>query len=91
MRTWVPLSKAAQDEARRMMLSTANLLSPSDGGPVVAPTQEIFAAVERVRAAGKPVVASMGSVAASGGYFVAMPASVSPKCSAWSVRRASAR
>ena len=41
---------------------------------MVAPTQEIFAAVERVRAAGKPVVASMGSVAASGGYYVAVAA-----------------
>ena len=39
-----------------------------------APTQEIFAAIERVRAAGKPVVASMGSVAASGGYYVAVAA-----------------
>ena len=41
MAVHVPLSKAAQDEARRMMLSTANLLSPSDGGPVVAPTQDM--------------------------------------------------
>ena len=32
MAVHVPLSRAAQDEARRMMLSTANLLSPSDGG-----------------------------------------------------------
>ena len=37
MAVHVPLSRAAQDEARRMMLSTANLLSPSDGAPVVAP------------------------------------------------------
>ena len=42
MAVHVPLSKAAQDEARRMMLSTANLLSPSDGGPVVAPTQDMI-------------------------------------------------
>ena len=41
MAVHVPLSRAAQDEARRMMLSTANLLSPSDGGPVVAPTQDM--------------------------------------------------
>jgi len=40
----VPLSRAAQDEARRMMLSTANLLSPLDGGPVVAPTQDMILA-----------------------------------------------
>jgi DNA-directed RNA polymerase subunit beta' len=29
MAVHVPLSRAAQEEARRMMLSTANLLSPS--------------------------------------------------------------
>ena len=40
-------------------------------GGVVAPTQEIVRAVERVRRAGKPVVASLGAVAASGGYYVA--------------------
>src|SRR3970282_1360284 len=37
----VPLSSAAQEEARTMMLSTANLLSPADGTPVVAPTQDM--------------------------------------------------
>jgi DNA-directed RNA polymerase subunit beta' len=42
MAVHVPLSRAAQDEARRMMLSTANLLSPSDGGPVVAPNQDMI-------------------------------------------------
>ncbi len=40
-------------------------------GGVVAPTQEIVRAVERLRRAGKPVVASLGAVAASGGYYVA--------------------
>ncbi|HEU5188867.1 MAG TPA: signal peptide peptidase SppA [Methylomirabilota bacterium] len=39
-------------------------------GGVVAPTQEIYNAVQRVRKAGKPVVASFGAVAASGGYYV---------------------
>src|SRR5919201_2143771 len=38
----VPLSTAAQEEARTMMLSTANLLSPADGSPVVAPTQDMI-------------------------------------------------
>jgi protease IV len=52
----------------------AVVLRVNSPGGVVAPTQEIFAAVERVRAAGKPVVASMGSVAASGGYYVAVAA-----------------
>ena len=41
MAVHVPLSAAAQEEARTMMLSTANLLSPADGSPVVAPTQDM--------------------------------------------------
>ena len=41
MAVHVPLSSAAQEEARTMMLSTANLLSPADGAPIVAPTQDM--------------------------------------------------
>jgi len=41
MAVHVPLSTAAQEEARTMMLSTTNLLSPADGSPVVAPTQDM--------------------------------------------------
>src|SRR5678809_437086 len=41
MAVHVPLSSAAQEEARTMMLSTANLLSPADGSPVIAPTQDM--------------------------------------------------
>src|SRR3989475_104023 len=52
----------------------AVILRINSPGGVVGPTQEIFAAVERVRAAGKPVVASLGAVAASGGYYVAVAA-----------------
>lgn len=43
-------------------------------GGVVAPTQEVHDAVVRLRRAGKPVVASLGAVAASGGYYVAVAA-----------------
>ncbi len=43
------------------------------GGSYVA-SDTIWREVSRARAAGKPVVVSMGSVAASGGYFVAMGA-----------------
>jgi protease IV len=43
-------------------------------GGVVAPTQEIHDAIRRVRARGKPVVASLGSIAASGGYYLAVAA-----------------
>src|SRR4051794_3109828 len=41
MAVHVPLSTAAQEEARTMMLSPATLLSPADGSPVVAPTQDM--------------------------------------------------
>jgi protease-4 len=41
-------------------------------GGVVAPTQELHDAIRRLRDAGKPVVASLGAVAASGGYYVAV-------------------
>jgi protease-4 len=43
-------------------------------GGVVGPTQEIHQALMRVREAGKPVVASLGAVAASGGYYTAVAA-----------------
>lgn len=52
----------------------AVVLRVQSPGGVVAPTQEIYDAVRRVRAAGKPVVVSMGAVAASGGYYVAAAA-----------------
>ena len=39
-------------------------------GGVVAPTQEIYAAIGQVREQGKPVVASLQDVAASGAYYV---------------------
>lgn len=41
----------------------------SPGGSVVA-SREIYDAVMQVRASGKPVVASLGEVAASGGYYI---------------------
>jgi protease IV len=52
----------------------AVVLRINSPGGVVAPTQEIFNAVRRLRDAKKPVVASLGSVAASGGYYVAVAA-----------------
>jgi protease IV len=45
----------------------------SPGGSYVA-SDAIWREVVRARAAGKPVIVTMGNVAASGGYFVAMPA-----------------
>ena len=41
MAVHVPLSKAAVQEAREVMLSTNNMLLPSSGEPVVAPTLDI--------------------------------------------------
>jgi DNA-directed RNA polymerase subunit beta' len=60
MAVHVPLSTAAQEEARTMMLSTANLLSPADGSPVVAPTQDMvlgcfYLTMEKPLAEGKKV------------------------------------
>ncbi len=45
MAVHVPLSKAAQAEAASRMLSTRNLLSPSNGEPIVSPTQDIVLGV----------------------------------------------
>ncbi len=42
-------------------------------GGVVAPMQEIFEAIKEAKREGKKVVASMGSIAASGGFYVALP------------------
>lgn len=50
------------------------VLRISSPGGGVAASQEIYQQVVRLRDAGKPVVASMGAVAASGGYYVACPA-----------------
>src|SRR5207244_13222828 len=41
MAVHVPLSTAAQKEARGLMLSTQNLLSSPDGSPVVSPTHDM--------------------------------------------------
>jgi len=41
MAVHVPLSVEAQAEARFLMLSTNNILKPSDGRPVVSPTQDM--------------------------------------------------
>ncbi len=46
----------------------------SPGGAVV-PSQEMYEEVKKTRESGKPVVVSMGSLAASGGYYVACGAS----------------
>ncbi len=41
MAVHVPLSREAVQEAKRLMLSTQNMLSPSSGEPIVAPTLDM--------------------------------------------------
>ncbi|MDR1035245.1 MAG: DNA-directed RNA polymerase subunit beta', partial [Deltaproteobacteria bacterium] len=41
MAVHVPLSSEAQTEARCLMMSTNNILSPANGDPVIVPTQDI--------------------------------------------------
>jgi len=49
----------------------AILLHIDSPGGVVAPTQEIYYEVKRLRSEGIPVIASIGSICASGGYYIA--------------------
>jgi len=41
MAVHVPLSERAVEEARKLMLSTRNLLKPADGQPIVGPTKDM--------------------------------------------------
>ncbi len=50
------------------------LLRVDSPGGAVAPSQEIYGELMKFREVNKPVVASFGNVAASGGYYVACPA-----------------
>ncbi len=63
------IRSAVKDEQIRAIL----LRVDSPGGSYVA-SDTIWREVVRARAAGKPVVVSMGDVAASGGYFISMAA-----------------
>jgi protease IV len=63
------LREAAADES----VSAIVLRVDSPGGSVTA-SETIWREVVRARERGKPVVASMGAIAASGGYYVSMSA-----------------
>jgi protease-4 len=63
------LREAGADDA----VSAVVLRVDSPGGSVTA-SETVWREVNRLREAGKPVVASMGAVAASGGYYVSMAA-----------------
>jgi protease-4 len=65
------LRAAVADERARAIVLRVN----SPGGSYTA-SDVIWREVVRARAAGKPVVVSMGDVAASGGYFISAPADV---------------
>src|SRR6266404_922886 len=58
MAVHVPLSVEAQVEARALMMSTNNILSPANGRPIIVPTQDIvlglyFMTRERLAAKGE--------------------------------------
>lgn len=59
---------ASDDEVKAVVLRV-----DSPGGAVTG-SETIWREVSRIRSTGRPVVASMGGVAASGGYYVAMAA-----------------
>ncbi len=61
--------QAVEDKSVKAIVFRVN----SPGGSYVA-SDAIWRAVVRARDAGKPVIVSMSNVAASGGYFVAAPA-----------------
>lgn len=61
--------RAADDEAVKAVV----LRVDSPGGSMLA-SEIIVDALEELKATGKPLVASMSSVAASGGYYISMPA-----------------
>ena len=63
------LERMRRDSSVRAVV--VRLDSPGGG---VAATQEIHEAVQKLRDEGKPVIASMGGVAASGAYYVACAA-----------------
>ncbi|MEE2854486.1 MAG: signal peptide peptidase SppA [Actinomycetota bacterium] len=63
------LREAAADESVSAIVLRVN----SPGGSVTA-SETLWREVKRARKRGKPVVASMGAVAASGGYYIAVAA-----------------
>jgi protease-4 len=61
-------------EARRDKDIKAVVLRVDSPGGSVAASEEIYQELEALRAAGKPLVVSMGDLAASGGYYISAPA-----------------
>ena len=67
------VSHAIRDAAADAAVRAIVFRVDSPGGSYVA-SDTIWRAVDQARAGGKPVIVTMGDVAASGGYFVAAPA-----------------
>ena len=65
------IQAAAEDNAVRAIV----LRVDTGGGSAIA-SDQIWDAVLRAREAGKPVVVSMGTAAASGGYYISAPANL---------------
>ena len=61
MAVHVPLTLEAQLEARALMMSTNNILSPANGEPIIVPTQDVvlglyYISRERINAQGEGMV-----------------------------------
>jgi protease-4 len=67
------LSKLLREARKDDDLAAVVLRIDSPGGSIMA-SEVIRREVAALRASGKPIVASMGTVAASGGYYIAMDA-----------------
>jgi protease-4 len=67
------IAAALREAAADKSVSAIVLRVDSPGGSVTG-SETIWREVNRIREGGKPVVASMGAVAASGGYYVSMGA-----------------
>ncbi|MGH8226644.1 MAG: signal peptide peptidase SppA [Steroidobacteraceae bacterium] len=67
------LSRLIREARRDERIKAVVLRIDSPGGSVAA-SDEIYREIRALEAAGKPVVVSMGSLAASGGYYISAPA-----------------
>ncbi len=66
--------QARLQEAAESRSVKAVLLKINSPGGTVGASQEIYRAIQAIREAGKPVIATLRDVAASGGYYVASAA-----------------
>ena len=66
-------AQAIRDATRQADVKAILVRVDSPGGSAIA-SDQILDALKKAHAAGKPIVVSMGSVAASGGYYISMAA-----------------